>query len=252
MMTRLWSWSLINWYFPWTFSICCLINRNDAGVWLTWELLESCCTAEAVPGNQIFPVPALSFNFVLCNFCNTAIWQRHGCGTVPVFPVVAVPEYGVLCYKKNVIFHCYICLLAKVVGLIIYVYALMKIIAKFSVEESKCIIELLSYTSKPCGCTVPQKRQQYVSRSSVMDTTVKKQSQNPRQLNAICSIPEQNIWKNLSLKHILRMILYPMNYNFHCFNVNFNHAYIFLNIITLKNIDIVIKNDILGNDWRKI
>ena len=37
-----------------------------------------------------------------------------------------------------------------------------------------------------------------------------------------------------------------MNYNFHCHN--FNHTYIFLNIITLKNIDIVSKNDIFGND----
>ena len=42
----------------------------------------------------------------------------------------------------------------------------------------------------------------------------------------------------------------PMNYNFHCYN--FNHVYIFINIITLKNIDIVSKNDILGKDWRKI
>ena len=41
-----------------------------------------------------------------------------------------------------------------------------------------------------------------------------------------------------------------MNYNFHCYN--FNHTYIFLNIITLKYIDIVRKNDIFGNDWRKI
>ena len=37
-----------------------------------------------------------------------------------------------------------------------------------------------------------------------------------------------------------------MNYNFHCYN--FNHTYIFLNIITLKYIDIVRKNDIFGND----
>ena len=53
-----------------------------------------------------------------------------------------------------------------------HVYALMKVIAKFSVEESKCIPELLSCTSKPCGWTVPQRRQQNVSKSSVMNTTV--------------------------------------------------------------------------------
>ena len=55
-----------------------------------------------------------------------------------------------------------------------HVYALMKVIAKFSLEESKCIPELLPCTSNPCGWTVPRKRQQNVSKSSVMDTTVKK------------------------------------------------------------------------------
>ena len=30
------------------------------------------CTAEAVPGNETFPVPALSLNYVFCNFRNTA------------------------------------------------------------------------------------------------------------------------------------------------------------------------------------
>ena len=74
-----------------------------------------------------------------------------------------------------------------------HVYALMKVIAKFSLEESKCIPELLPCTSKPCGWTVPRKRQQNVSKSSVMDTTVKKQSQNSRELRAICLMPEQNI-----------------------------------------------------------
>ena len=114
----------------------------------------------------------------------------------------------------------------------------MKVIAKLSVEESKCIPELLSCTSKPCGWTVPQKRQQYVSTSSVMDTTVKKQSQNPRQLHAIAraELKLETHFKNSAL----------MNHNFHCYK--FNHAYIFLNIITLKNFDIVSKNDILGND----
>ena len=38
--------------------------------------------------------------------CCCAIWHKHGCGTVPVFPVVAAPEYGLLCYKKKVIFSC--------------------------------------------------------------------------------------------------------------------------------------------------
>ena len=39
-----------------------------------------------------------------------------------------------------------------------------------------------------------------------------------------------------------------MSYNFHCYNP----AYIFLIIITLKNIDIVSKNNILVTDCRKI
>ena len=55
-----------------------------------------------------------------------------------------------------------------------HVYGLMKVIAKFSLEESKCIPELLPCTSKPCGWTVPRKRQQNVSKPSVMDDTVKK------------------------------------------------------------------------------
>ena len=54
-----------------------------------------------------------------------------------------------------------------------HVDGLMKVIAKFSLEESKCIPELLSCTSKPCGWTVPRKRQND-SKPSVMDTTVKK------------------------------------------------------------------------------
>ena len=55
-----------------------------------------------------------------------------------------------------------------------HVYALMKLIAKFSLEEAKCIPQLRSCTSKPCGWTVLQKRQQNVSKSPVMDTTLKK------------------------------------------------------------------------------
>ena len=61
-----------------------------------------------------------------------------------------------------------------------HVYALMKVIAKFSVEESKCIPEFLSCTSKPCGWTVPERRQQNVSKSSVMKTTVKETKPEPK------------------------------------------------------------------------
>ena len=56
----------------------------------------------------------------------------------------------------------------------------MKVIANFSVEESKCIPELLSCTSKPCGWTVPERRQQNVSKSSVMKTTVKETKPEPK------------------------------------------------------------------------
>ena len=55
-----------------------------------------------------------------------------------------------------------------------HVYELMKVIAKFSVEESECIPELPSCTSKPFGWTVPQRLQQNVSKSSVMKTTAKR------------------------------------------------------------------------------
>ena len=56
--------------------------------------------------------------------CCCAIWQRYGYGTVSVFPLVAVPEYGVLCYKKKCPLQLLNMLtghveLGKVVGLII-------------------------------------------------------------------------------------------------------------------------------------
>ena len=71
-----------------------------------------------------------------------------------------------------------------------HVYALMKVIAKFSLEESKCIPELLPCTLKPSGWTVPRKRQQNISKSSVVDTTVKKR---PESMGVACNLPEQNI-----------------------------------------------------------
>ena len=71
-----------------------------------------------------------------------------------------------------------------------HVYALMKVTAKFSLEESKCIPELLPYISKTCGWTVPQKRQQNISKSPVVDTTVKKK---PESMGVACNLPEQNI-----------------------------------------------------------
>ena len=54
------------------------------------------------------------------------------------------------------------------------IYGLMKVMAKFSLENSKCIPELLPCTSRPCGWTVPRKRQQNVTKPSAMDTTVRK------------------------------------------------------------------------------
>ena len=53
-------------------------------------------------------------------------------------------------------------------------YALMKVIAKFSLEEFKCIPELLPRTSRPCGWRVPRKRSANVSKPSAMHTTVHK------------------------------------------------------------------------------
>ena len=55
-----------------------------------------------------------------------------------------------------------------------HMYALMKVIAKFSLEEFNCIPELLPCTSRPCGWTVPRKRSANVSKPSAMDTTVHK------------------------------------------------------------------------------
>ena len=81
------------------------------------------------------------------------------------------------CYKKessSAVIDAYCTFRAGKGGWCNHVYALMKVIAKFSVEESKCIPELLSCTIKPCGWTVPQRRQQNVSKSSVMNTTVKR------------------------------------------------------------------------------
>ena len=53
-------------------------------------------------------------------------------------------------------------------------YALIKVVAKFSLEELKCIPELLPCTSRPCGWTVPHKRFANVFKPSAMDTTVHK------------------------------------------------------------------------------
>ena len=55
-----------------------------------------------------------------------------------------------------------------------HMYALMKVIAKFSLEELKCIPELLPCILKPCGWKVPRKRSANVSKPSAMDTTVHK------------------------------------------------------------------------------
>ena len=55
-----------------------------------------------------------------------------------------------------------------------HMYALMKVIAKFSLEEFNCIPELLPCTSRPCGWTVPRKRSANVSKPSAMDTSVHK------------------------------------------------------------------------------
>ena len=88
-----------------------------------------------------------------------------------------------LCYKKKSssgVKDVYCTCRAGKGGWCNHVYALMKVIAKFSVEESKCIPELLSCTSKPCGWTVPERRQQNVSKSSVMKTTVKETKPEPK------------------------------------------------------------------------
>ena len=80
----------------------------------------------------------------------------------------------------------------------------MKVIAKFSVEESLSFYPVLQNH-------VVGQYQKGGNRMSLnlqlWKPQLKKQSQNPRDLQAICSMPEQNIWKNLTLKLILRMIL---------------------------------------------
>ena len=83
----------------------------------------------------------------------------------------------ILCFKKkssSAVKYAYCTCTAGKGGWCNHVYALMKLIAKFSLEEAKCIPQLRSCTSKPCGWTVLQKRQQNVSKSPVMDTTLKK------------------------------------------------------------------------------
>ena len=108
----------------------------------------------------------------------------------------------------------------------------MKVIAKFSVDESKCILELLSCTSKLFGRTVPQKRQQYVFISSVMDTTVKKTKPEPKGVACNLFYARAEHLKELKLETHFKNDT-PMNYNFHCYN--FNHVYIFINIISIGN-----------------
>ena len=63
----------------------------------------------------------------------------------------------------------------------------MKVIAKFPVEESKYNPELLPCTSRPRDWTGPRKRQQNVSKSSVMDTTVKKKTK-PDSKGVACNL----------------------------------------------------------------
>ena len=123
----------------------------------------------------------------------------------------------------------------------------MKVIAKFSVEEWKCIPELLSCTSKPCGWTVPERRQQNVSKSPVMKTTVKETKPEPKGFAGNLFYARAEHLKELNLE---RNTYYPISYNFHCYV--FNPANIFLIKITLQNIDIVTKNYILVTDCRKI
>ena len=122
----------------------------------------------------------------------------------------------------------------------------MKVIAKFSVDETKCILELLSCTSKPFGWTVPQKRQQYVFIYLQLWTPQSKKTKQESK-GVACNLfyARAEHLKELKLETHFKNDT-PMNYNFHCYN--FNHLYIFINIITLKNIDIVSKNDILGKD----
>ena len=49
------------------------------------------CTAEAVPGNETFPVPALSLNCVFCYFCNTAFITLSIKSSMPVYGGPAGP-----------------------------------------------------------------------------------------------------------------------------------------------------------------
>ena len=49
------------------------------------------CTAEAVPGNETFPVPALSLNCVFCNFCNTAFVTLSIKSSMPAYEGLAGP-----------------------------------------------------------------------------------------------------------------------------------------------------------------
>ena len=85
-------------------------------------------------------------------------------------------------------------------------YTLMKVIARFSVEESKCIPELLSCTSKPCGWTVPQRRQQNVSKSSVMNPTVKRTKPESKVITCNLYYARAEHLKELKLESHFRMI----------------------------------------------
>ena len=67
---------------------------------LTWEPLNSLmtgsettdpCTAEAVPGNETFPVPALSLNCVFCNLRYTAFVTLSTKSSKPAYGGLAGP-----------------------------------------------------------------------------------------------------------------------------------------------------------------
>ena len=69
-----------------------------------------------------------------------------------------------------------------------HMYGLMKIVASFSLEKRKCVPNMLPCTSKPCGWTVPKKRELGVSKPSITETVVKKNK--PNSMGVKCKLYE--------------------------------------------------------------
>ena len=72
------------------------------------------------------------------------------------------------------ILHAYCTCVAGKGGFCNHIYALLKMLAQFVLDDLSEIPGKLHCTSRPCGCTVPQVRKLNIQKQTIMETTVKK------------------------------------------------------------------------------